>query len=129
MSDENKTNPIGYEDGGLIRGSFKLNIQGASLFLKEGSIDNPHREDREYGLKGQPDAASYVKDFSTMEVTVMNKAGMPDPSTKTFLPFAFKDDVWMIVATKFAFSSAGLQVWTGSIRRLYNDPVEPVYAD
>ena len=123
------SNPIGYEDGGLIRGSYKLNIEGSVLFIKEGSIDNPHREDKEYGLQGQPDSASYVKDFSTMEVTIMNKRGMPDPETKRMKPFAFKDDIWIIAATKFAFSAAGLQVYTVALRKLYNDPVEPVYAE
>jgi hypothetical protein len=127
--DSDKTNPIGYEDGGLIRGSFKANIGGHSFLIKEGSIDHPHREEKEYGRQGQPDSASYVKDFSTMEVTVMARRGMPDPETKRMIPFAFKDDVWILAATKFAFSTAGLQVHTGVIRRLYNAPTDPVYAD
>lgn len=128
MSDADKTNPIGYEDGGLIRGSFKLNILGAVFFLKEGSIDNPHREDKEYGQQSQPDSASYAKDFTGMEVTIMNRVGMPDPEGKRFFPFAFKDDVWIIVATKFSFSAAGLQAHTCTIRKLYNAPTDPVYA-
>lgn len=124
-----QTAPIGYSDGGLIRGSYRINIDGASFFLKEGKVQNPHREDKEYGLNGQPDSAHYVKDFSSMPVTIMNKQGMANPEGKRFKPFGFFGDAWVIVSTEFAFSAAGLQVWTGEIKKLVNDPVEPVYAD
>jgi hypothetical protein len=129
MSDADKSNPIGYEDGGLIRGSYKLNIEGASYLIKEGSIDNPHREEKEYGSQGQPDSASYVKDFTAMDVTIMARKGAPDPETKRMKPFAFRDDVWVIVSTKFAFSTPGLQVHTGTIKKLVNAPTEPIYAE
>ncbi len=123
------TNPIGYEDGGLIRGSFKINIDGAVFLLKEGKIANPARTEREYGVQGAPDSASYVGDFSTMQVTIMNRKGGVDPVTKRFRPFAFKGDVWIISASDASFSTQGLQAFTAEINRLYNDPVEPVYPE
>lgn len=121
------TNPIGYSDGGLIRGAYRLNIDGSSFLLKEGKIAIPVREEKEYGAQGQPDSANYVEDFSTMSVTIMAKKGMVDPATKRFRPFAFKGDVWVLASIDFAFSTQGLQVYTGQINKLYNDPVEPVY--
>lgn len=129
MGADATTNPIGYSDGGLIRGSFALNIEGSTFFLKEGKITNPARTDKEYGLKGQPDSQDIVADFSSMTVTIMARKGMPDPETKRFKPFAFKGAAWVIASTEFAFSTAGLQVHTGQIEKLVNDPVEPIYAE
>jgi hypothetical protein len=59
----------------------------------------------------------------------MNKVGMPALDELRFFPFAFKDNVWILASTEFAFSSAGLQVYKGEIHRLYNDPVDPVYPE
>jgi hypothetical protein len=129
MSETNKVKPIGYRDGGNIRGTYKVNINGVTILIKEGKVANPSRQDKEYGLKGQPDSADYIEDFSTMSVTVMNKVGMPALDELRFFPFAFKDNVWILASTEFAFSSAGLQVYNGEIHRLYNDPVDPVYPE
>ncbi|MDB5541766.1 MAG: hypothetical protein JWQ89_3493, partial [Devosia sp.] len=60
---------------------------------------------------------------------IMNRRGMPDLETLRFLPFAFKNDVWIIIACDFSFSTGGLQVWNADIRKLYNDPVDPIYPE
>lgn len=123
------TAPIGYSDGGLIRGSYKITIDGTTYLLKEGKVQNPAREEKEYGVQGEPDSQSIVKDFSTMSVTIMAKKNLPDPETKRMKPFAFKGDVWLLASTEFAFSTAGLQVYTGTINKLVNEPVDPIYAE
>lgn len=103
-------------DRGLVRGSFKVRIDGYDYLLKTGTRDKPVRGAREYDQAGLPLSSSYVTDFQKISGEIMAYAGVPDPSQ--LQPFTFDGKFWSITNLKLNFSTEGLRGYSCDIEQL-----------
>lgn len=103
-------------DRGLIRGSFKLTIDGYDYVFKTFTHDKPVRMAREYDENGRPFSSSYTTDFQKLSGEIMAYAGTPEPAQ--LFPFAFEGKFWTISNLKLNGSTEGVRSYSADMEQL-----------
>lgn len=106
-------------DGGLIRGSYVVTINGYTYVLKTFDLDKPVRSENDYSETGAFNKSSHITDAQKWSVTISAVSGTPEP-TQLF-PFtisAYAGLYWAVGNVKLTGSAMGLQLYSGDLMQL-----------
>lgn len=103
-------------DRGLVRGSFKVTIDGYTYLLKTGQRQKPVVSNFEKGELGRPEASSHVADFEKISGEIMAYAGVPEPAQ--LFPFSFDGKYWAVGNLTLNYATEGLRSYTCEITQL-----------
>lgn len=103
-------------DNGLIRGSFKVTIDGYVYLFKSGTRDKPIRSAFEYDENGRPLSSSHVADFQKISGEIMAYSGTPEPSQ--LYPFLYDSKYWTVGNLKLNYATEGLRSYSCEITQL-----------
>lgn len=112
-------NTVFLADGGLIRGSYNITINGYSYVLKTFDLDLPVRSENDYSETGAFAKSSHITDAQKWAITISAVTGTPQP-TQLF-PFtisAYSGLYWAVGNLKLQGSAMGLQTWSGDLLQM-----------
>jgi hypothetical protein len=103
-------------DRGLVRGSYKVTIDGYVYLFKTGTRSKPIVSNFEKDENGKPYASSHVVDFQKLPGEIMAYTGTPEPSQ--LVPFLYDSKYWTVGNLTLNFSTEGLRSYSCEITQL-----------
>ncbi len=110
---------IQLSDGGLIRGSYNITINGLAYVLKTFDLDLPVRSENDYAETGAFAKSSHITDQQKWAVTISAIAGTAGPTQ--LYPFTisgYSNLYWAVGNLKFTGTAMGLQTWSADLLQL-----------
>jgi hypothetical protein len=103
-------------DKGLVRGTFVVSIDSVDYILKTYDHAKPIRSEKEYGEAGYFESSSHIADQETLQVEIMARVGVQDPSQ--LVPFSFDGKLWTVGSLNKRGTTEGLTSFSAEIQQL-----------